>query len=112
MLIFKNGLHVPSMGHNLTPLFMLNEAEVKIHTSKMHIDDISPDDHSLCFKEEDFRMLLEFHVVFSYFPPANPSPSALHNTRIRMLYLTTVHRTHTIISVLNMKRAHCIMMGL
>ena len=100
------------MDHRVTA-FHSNEAGLKVKPDpKTHIDDPSPKDRSLYFKEEDFRMPLELHVVFSYFPPANPSPSVLHNTRTRIFYLTTVHRTHTIISVLNMKRAYFIMMGL
>ena len=50
ILVIRNALHVPSMGHNLIPPFMMREAGVQVKdTPKIQVDDPSEEDHAITF---------------------------------------------------------------
>ena len=54
-LIFRRGLHVPSMSNNLLPPFMLRETGITIsEVSKIHVSSPTEEHHSIMFQETNF----------------------------------------------------------
>ena len=48
LLVIQNTLHIPSMKHNLIPLFILREAVLTVNkVLKIHFDDPTVEDHSI-----------------------------------------------------------------
>ena len=77
ILVVRNALHVPSMGHNLIPPFILREHGIKVNdTAKIHCDDPSKEDHSLVV-DSTLQIPLSLHGVFSYFPTRLPTVDEL-----------------------------------
>ena len=86
-LLFRNALYVPSMQHNLIPPFILREAGFQINdVPRIHLDDPSNDDHALHL-DDDARIPLQLHGIFSYFPTSKPDHSSLQAPE--NLYLLT-----------------------
>jgi hypothetical protein len=79
ILIVRDALSVPSMIHNLIPLFVMREAGVRVNaTPKIHTThDPTIEDHSIYFPQNDFQIPLSLWGVFLYFPTSNPSLSTL-----------------------------------
>ena len=100
ILIAKDALHVPTMNHNLVPPFMLREAGILVDTTpKIHHDNPDESIHSLFFKDENLRIPLSLHGVFSYFPTSKPTDNDLQDDRHPVLMLTPLgpwnpHSTH------------------
>ena len=73
-LVIRNALHVKSMEHNLIPPFIMREAGVEVNdTPKIQCDGPSATDHSIYFKETDFRIMMQLRGIFSYFPTSRPT---------------------------------------
>ena len=87
LLIVRNALSVPSMDHNLIPPFIIKEAGVDIKcVPKIQCKNPEEDDHSVYFKEENLRIPLRLHGVFSYFPSSKPSNELLSDcTKVLLL---------------------------
>jgi hypothetical protein len=59
ILLIWNALYVPSLHHNLLPLFMIREAAVIVKdTPKIQMDDPSEEYCALTFPETGFRIPL------------------------------------------------------
>ena len=81
-LIVKNRLHMSSAEYNLMPPFMLSEVRAEVKPDlKTCAGDLSPEDHSLRFNEEDFRIPFDLCGAFSYFLYAIPSSSTLNDPK-------------------------------
>ena len=79
MLIIRNALHVPSMNNHLIPPFLMREAGIIVHdTPKIHLDDPTVSDYSMCFDNSNFRIPLSFSGIFTYLPITKPSPTTLN----------------------------------
>ena len=73
MLIVRNALSVLAIDHNLIPPCVIREAGVDIKcVSKIQCKNPEEEYHSVYFKEENLRMPLRLHSVFSYFPSSKP----------------------------------------
>ena len=90
MIEWKEALRLPAIERNTIPYFVMNEAGLIVdyltkvkskHPTKYH--------HSMCFLDEDLRMPLSLHGVFSCFPSKNPSASASNDYENKILFLTT-----------------------
>ena len=80
ILVIQNALHVPSMGHNLLPPFMMREAGLTVNDiPKIQLDDPSVEDHAITFPDTDLRIPLSLWGVFSYFPTSKPTTDDLNN---------------------------------
>ena len=74
-------MSVPSMKHNLIPPFIMREAGVQINsTSKIQVEDPTIEDHSIFFKDYDFRIPMSLWGIFSYFPTTKPTSQMLEDT--------------------------------
>ena len=88
VLLCHNALHVPSMVNNLIPPFIMREAGVIVKdTPKIHIDMPTKEDHFIYFKDEDLRIPLSLHGIFSYFPSRSPTTKDISNG-VEVLHLT------------------------
>ena len=68
ILVFRNALYVPSMGHNLIPPFIMRESGLEVNEcTKIHCDDPTVADHSIYDPETDLRSPLSLNGVFSVF---------------------------------------------
>ena len=73
VLTVKSLLHVTSIDHNLIPHFMLSEAGVEVNpVPKMRVDEPSPEDHLLYFKDEALRTLLDLAWCIFLFSICKP----------------------------------------
>jgi hypothetical protein len=62
--LIQNALYVPSLDHNLLPLYMMREAGVIVKdTPKIQLDDPSEEDHALTFFETGFRIQLSLSLI-------------------------------------------------
>ena len=74
VLVFKNALHVPSLGHNLVPPFILREAGVIVNdTAKTHKSNPGKEDHAIIVEDENLVIPLQLNGVFSYFHSRCPT---------------------------------------
>ena len=81
ILVLRNALHVPAMEHHLIPPFIMREAGIKVNdTPKIHTDNPSVSDHCILFKENDFKIQLSLHGVFSYFTTTKPTLETLQES--------------------------------
>ena len=79
LVVVRNALSVPAMDHNLIPSFAMIKALVDMKcVPKIQCRNPEKDDHSVYFKDENLRMHLRLHVVFSYFPSSKPSNKLLN----------------------------------
>ena len=69
ILIMRNALYIPSMGHNLIPPFILREAGLYVdETPKFQLaGKASIDNHCIHDPESNLRIHLQLHGIFSYF---------------------------------------------
>ena len=69
ILIMRNALHIPSMGHNLLPPFMLREAGLQVdETPKFQLGGRATiDNHCIHDPETNLRIHLQLNGIFSYF---------------------------------------------
>jgi len=89
VLIFTNALLVPKMSHNLIPPFILREAGITVRdVPKIHVNDPTPDDHTIYLPRSQLRIPLHLHGIFSYFHCRKPSHRDLH-TFSENAYLVT-----------------------
>lgn len=78
LLVAKDAVYVETMDHNLVPPFMLREAGVIVDTTpKIHATDPDTSHHSLYWPEEDVRIPLSLHGIFSYFKTRKPTMEEL-----------------------------------
>lgn len=90
LLVVIKAISVPSMDHNLIPPFIMREARIDVKsTPKIHVEDPCAEDHSIYFKEENFRIPLKLNRIFSYFTSHKPSDSMLNDESINVLLLTS-----------------------
>ena len=62
IIVGHNILHVPSMDMNLIPPFILREAGVEIYDiPKIHVKELTVDDHSIYFNAADLRIPLSLY---------------------------------------------------
>ena len=88
LLIVRNALSVPAMDHNLIPPFIVREAGIDIRCApKIQVENPQEEDHSIYFREENLRIPLKLHGIFSYFPSSKPSEELLNECE-RVLLLT------------------------
>lgn len=90
LLVMKNALYVPSMGHNLIPPFIMREAGLQVNeTAKIHATNPSKNHHSIFEQESGLRIPLQLSGVFSYFPSrALNSDEIEHPESYEMIWLT------------------------
>ena len=69
ILIMRNALYIPSMGHNLIPPFIMREASLYVdETPKFQLADrASIDNHCVYDPESGLRIHLQLNGIFSYF---------------------------------------------
>eukprot|EP00957_Ditylum_brightwellii_P154351 11745672-Ditylum_brightwellii.AAC.1 len=83
ILVFKNALYVPSMQHNLVPLFVIREAEIKVSDARqIHVDYPSVNDHAKWIPDQQLRIPLHLHKISSYFLASTPSDNQLKECSI------------------------------
>jgi hypothetical protein len=81
ILVIRNALYVPSMKNNLIPPFVMREAGVKVNdVLKIHTDDPTVIDHSICFPQTGFRIPMLLWGMFSYFPTSKPTTEMMKAT--------------------------------
>jgi hypothetical protein len=92
ILVIRNALYVPSMKNNRMPPFVMREAGVKVNdVPKIHADDPTVVDHSICFPETGFRIPMSLWGMFSYyFPTSKPTTEIMKETED--VYLLTPSR--------------------
>ena len=74
VLVIVNALHVPSIGHNLIPTFIIRTGSVIINdVPKIYCEDPAVDDHSIPFDQSDLRISLKLNGVFSHFHTRLPT---------------------------------------
>ena len=69
ILVMRNALYIPSMGHNLIPPFIMREASLYVdETPKFQLADrASIDNHCVYDPESGLRIHLQLNGIFSYF---------------------------------------------
>ena len=68
LLVVRNALHVPSMGHNLIPPFIMREAGLVVNdTPKIHLEEPCGDDHTIQDSESGLKIQLKLDGIFSVF---------------------------------------------
>ena len=69
ILVMRNALHIPTMGHNLIPPFLLREAGLYVdETPKFQLAErASIDNHCVYDPETGLRIHLQLNGIFSYF---------------------------------------------
>jgi hypothetical protein len=91
ILVIRNALYAPSMKNNLIPPFVMTEAGVKVNNvPKIHTDNPTVVDHSICFPETGFRIPMSLWGMFSYFPTSKPTTEIMKATED--VYLLTPSR--------------------
>ena len=79
VLVINNSLHVPSMGHNLIPPFVMRSGGVVVNdVPKLQCEDPAVDDHCISFDDSDLRIPLQLNGTFSYFHTRVPTERELH----------------------------------
>ena len=69
ILVIQNTLHVPSIVNNLLPPFMLSETGVELNDkAKIHMQDLTTDDHMIIFSETGFKIPLSLSGIFHTSP--------------------------------------------
>ena len=102
ILIIRRGLYVPSMTHNLLPLFMLREAGIHINeVPKIHVASPTVEHHAITFQETNFRIPLTLHCTFSYFPTSKPSTQELEEPEDVYILTPTTWNPHSDAYVIN-----------
>ena len=87
MLVCKAALYVPAMKHNLIPPFVMREAGFIVDDlSKEQSLNPTKDHHSTHFTDENLRMSLRLHGMFSYFPSKKPLVSVLNDINNKILF--------------------------
>ena len=80
ILIIRNGLHIPSLDHNLIPPFIMRAGGVIINDiPKIHCDNPSVLDHCITFHNSDLKIPLQLFGTFSYFHTRTPDPTELYS---------------------------------
>ena len=90
MLVYKEALYVPAMKYNLIPPFLMREAGLVVDDLPK-VQSLNPRKHyhSMPFPDENLRMPLRLHKIFSYFPSKKPLVCALNYYNDKILFLTT-----------------------
>ena len=74
VLLCHSALHVPSIMNNVIPSCIMSDADVNVNdTPTIHVDIHIVQDHSIYFRDEDIRIPLSLHGIFSYFPSRSPT---------------------------------------
>jgi len=74
VLIVHNALYILNMDHNLVPPFILREAGVLINdVPKIHVKDPTENDHAIVFPDNNLRIPLQLHGIFSFFHTRMPT---------------------------------------
>ena len=95
ILVIRNALHVPSMDNHLIPPFIMREAGIEVNdTPKIHTDDPSVIDHCLQFKDNAFRIQLQLHGIFSYFPTTKPTLEMLQGCEEIYMLTSSIWNPH------------------
>ena len=78
LLKIRNALYVESLESNLIPPFVMRLAGIQVNECPKFLSKHPTiQDHSLFFKSEDIRILLQLKNTISYFPTRLPSQSEL-----------------------------------
>jgi hypothetical protein len=73
LLVMRNALSIPSMGHNLIPSFLLREAGLALDkTPKFQLDMPMINNHAIVDYVTRMRIHLKLNGIFSYFTTHNP----------------------------------------
>jgi hypothetical protein len=68
ILVMKNALLIPSMGHNLIPPFLIQEAGLILNKTPKHQTPYPMiDNHSIWDQHSSLRIHLQLNGIFSYF---------------------------------------------
>ena len=78
------------MSHNLIPPFVMRESGTRVNeVPKIHCEDPTEEDHTLHFKENDLRTLLQLNGIFSHFPCETPTEEDMEDCdETKVLFLT------------------------
>jgi hypothetical protein len=72
LLVMMNALSIPSMGHNLIPLFLICKADLALdETPKFQLDVPTIDNHATVDNVTGMRIHLKLNGIFSYFTTHN-----------------------------------------
>jgi len=89
LLVCKEALFVAAMTHNLIPTFLMREAGLVVDdVPKVQSTNLTMQHHSTYFPEENLRIPLGLHGIFSYFPSSQPSLDVLNDNNFKVLFLT------------------------
>ena len=67
-IVVRNGLHVPSIDHNLITPFIMRAGGIIVNdVPKIHCEDPTVDNHCVSFDHSDLWIPLQLNGVFSYF---------------------------------------------
>ena len=68
MLIIRNALYIPTMQHNLIPLFLMRAGGMIVNDiTKIHCNYNTPSDPFISFESNDFKIPLKLSGIFLYF---------------------------------------------
>ena len=90
LLVMRNALLIPSMDHNLLPLFLVREASLFLdETPKFQSTDLTRNNHTIFDEETGMRIHLQLNGTFSYFPTRSLTlDKQLHWDDYPVVYLT------------------------
>jgi hypothetical protein len=72
LLIMRNALSIPSMGHNLIPLFLIRKAGIALdETPKFQLDTPTINNHSIVDDVTGMRIHLKLNGISSYYTTRN-----------------------------------------
>ena len=90
MLVCKEALYVSAIKHNIIPPFFVREAGLVVEDlPKVQSLNPTKHHHSMHFSDENLRIPLRLHGIFSYFPSKKPLVSVLNDYCNKMLFLAT-----------------------
>ena len=90
MLVYKEELYMTALKCNLIPPFLMREADI-IVDDLPKVQSLYPikHHHSTHFPDENLRMPLRLHGMFSYFSSKKPLIGVLNDYNNNILFLTT-----------------------
>ena len=95
LLVCKEELFVAETTHNIIPPFLAREASLVVDDiHKVQSTNPTTYHHSMQFPEDNLRIPLGLHEIFSCFTSSKPSLDAMNDNNIKVLFLTIEKNTH------------------
>ena len=86
ILIIGNAIYVDNMNHNLNPPFLIREAGVVVNKNDIiQVDKPDDTEHFIIFPDDNLKISLHLHGVFSYFHHRSPTLNEIDNLEVVFL---------------------------